>query len=851
MFSRRGVALLCLVLVMLFVVRPPAWRLRDRVLRSIAAALGRNVEVGSLHVRFLPRPGFEIEDLVIHDDPAFGAEPLLRAPEVTAGLQVGALLRGRIAIASLSLSDASLNLTRNDAGAWNVENLLERTSKITVAPTASGRRASRPHFPYIESSGTRINFKTGAEKTHFALTDAKLALWQESENTWGIRLQARPIRTDANLTDTGVINVTGNWQRASDVHQTPIQFSFEWKQAQIGQISKLVYGDDKGWRGSGIVSGQIAGTPEHLALVADGVIDDFRRRDVIGGNDLRLAAHCSTEYSLVTRGITNLECIAPSGNGTLDLKGSVSAGHTSTSPFPGYDLQLSVKDVPSQSLLALVRHTNANFAGDLVADGHIGAIFQLVRRDGDIAQVHGSGQLQELQLSSIGAKTEVSVGAVPFSVVYGGLGSRAGTEVQNRRSAVHKTGNDTAQSLGSKQPPQIEIGPFNVALGRTTPIQVHAFFSRSGYNATVRGDAAVKRLLQSARAIGIGVPSVNAEGASMIDLKIAGSWNGERPIVLGTAQLHSVYAQVRGVNGPVSIAKATVVLGDDSVRVQNLSASAANAVWHGSLRIPRPCLAPRDCQVQFNLHADELSASGLNSYFNPALQKKSWYKFLSIDDDQPRYLLQARAQGKVSVDRLMLGNTLCMRFSSDLILDEGRVTLSGSKGEVLGGNISGNWEANFAAKPPTYTGSGNLENVSLEEVSDLMHDGWIAGTGTAKYDFQAAGWTLRDVLDSAELNADFSLIDSSFAHVVLTRTSGPLQAGNFSGTLRLRQSEFSFEDSKLETANSVYTVSGTASLSGELNLRLAAEGTPGFMLSGTVSQTRVSTNPTTAASLTP
>ena len=72
-------------------------------------------------------------------------------------------------------------------------------------------------FPYIEATRARINFKIGPEKTHFAFTDARFALWQESENSWGMRLKANPIRTDANLTDTGVINVTGMWQRVAGV----------------------------------------------------------------------------------------------------------------------------------------------------------------------------------------------------------------------------------------------------------------------------------------------------------------------------------------------------------------------------------------------------------------------------------------------------------------------------------------------------------------------------------------------------------------------------------------------------------------------------------------------------------
>ena len=57
-----------------------------------ARPVGRPVDIGSVHVRLLPRPGFDLENLVVYDDPAFGAEPMLRASEVTADLRLTSLL---------------------------------------------------------------------------------------------------------------------------------------------------------------------------------------------------------------------------------------------------------------------------------------------------------------------------------------------------------------------------------------------------------------------------------------------------------------------------------------------------------------------------------------------------------------------------------------------------------------------------------------------------------------------------------------------------------------------------------------------------------------------------------------
>ena len=91
-FLVLGVALL----VVLCLARPGANRLRSRIVESISLALGRTVEVSAVRLRLLPRPGFELEDFVVHDDAAYGAEPMLRAQEVIALLRLTSLLRGHL-----------------------------------------------------------------------------------------------------------------------------------------------------------------------------------------------------------------------------------------------------------------------------------------------------------------------------------------------------------------------------------------------------------------------------------------------------------------------------------------------------------------------------------------------------------------------------------------------------------------------------------------------------------------------------------------------------------------------------------------------------------------------------------
>lgn len=851
LLSKRVIGAFCFLLLVLYLLRPGAGWMRARVSNSISQAVGRNVQVGYVRLRFLPRPGFEIDDLLVKDDPAFGAEPLVRASDVTAALSLGALLRGHIEIARLSLSEPSLNLTRNADGKWNLEDLIDRTSHSSLAPTGSGRGSDAPDFPYIEARDARVNFKMGTEKTHFALTNAQLALWQDSENTWGARLQARPIRTDANLTDTGIVNVNGLWRRSAQVHETPIQVSFQWKQAQLGQVSKLVYGSEKAWRGAALLSGTILGTPDQLKISVDASTDDFRRQDVIGGASLRLAAHCAAQYDPPTRGVVDVDCSGPVGGGYIQAKGSASGILLNGKPFAKADLWLVTNKAPAESVISLLQHARPEFPGDLQVNGDVSSTIQVQRTDPQQpVSVHGSGSIDDLQITRTGTDA-IGFGTVPFTVSNGVEDSAAKTK--HHATSSKKRG--TATSPAGGLPPQelrAEFGPINLASGKAGPLTGEATLTRAGFSGSVHGNATVNRVLATAKAVSLPTPAFSGDGTADVSLKFSGEWfSHERPVIVGTAHLHSVRAQIRGVNAPVKIVTADLAIDGEAVTVQNLSAETADSTWHGSLRIPRPCASPDDCESQFKLHVDRLAANSLNNLLNPSQRPKAWYRFLSLGKDQPSYLLQAKASGKIAIDKLTLGNAACNHFTSDLSLEAGKVTLSGFKAECLEGKAAGTLKADFAAKPPRYSGEGNFDGFSLSTVAKLTHDGWVEGSGRADYQFKAGGSNWQDLLDSAELAAQFNVSGGTFPHIVLTRESGPLRAEDFSGTLRLSDRTISFHDAKLTTANEVYTVSGTASFAGALNLKAVSEAAGGYMIGGTFAKTRVSAIPNAEASLKP
>jgi hypothetical protein len=565
-----------------------------------------------------------------------------------------------------------------------------------------------------------------------------------------------------------------------------------------------------------------------LQITGEASIDQLRRQDMPAGTDFTLAAECSAEYDSDQRSLTNVDCNSPTGDGSLELKGSAAG-----IPFSSYNLTLLAKNAPVQSAIELLRHVNQTLPRDLNATGNMDLAFSLRRASSSTAaQLLGEGEATGVRLSSR-ARTELILGRVPFALV-----------------TPSSTSKSQAGALNNF--PKLQIGPINVALGRPVPVQAHLVISRSGYTASIRGEAGLKRLLQAAQMLRLPAPQVSAEGITSLDLNLAGAWDLATPALTGTAQLRAVHAQVRGMNSPFQVRRADLAIDNDAVRVKNLDALAAGSTWRGSLVIPRPCATPDTCRIQFHLRSAETSALALNRLFNPLAAKRPWYKILAIGNSS-NYFAKATATGSVAIDKLILGGAVCTRFSSDLDLEKAKLSLTNTHGNLLGGQTAANFKADFSVRPPMYSGTGNFDGVWLSSISELMRTGWIDGEGSANYRFTTSGWNLQDLLKQAEVDAKFSIKDGEFPHILLSENAEPLRSSVFSGQLVFRDGAFSLDDTELVSDSGVFNVSGTASLTGDLDLKMTGENSGGYNVSGTLDQTRVSpiTNPPTQAALKP
>jgi uncharacterized protein involved in outer membrane biogenesis len=831
--KRRLAAVAALIILVLFLLRPGASRLKSRIISSISASLGRSVDLSSVHIRLLPRPGFDLQNLVVYDDPAFGAEPMLRASEVTADLRLTSLLRGRIEIARLDLAEPSLNLVHATSGRWNLEALLERAARTPMAPTGKTKSAPQPRFPYIECSSGRINLKNGPEKKPYALINADFSLWQESENAWGVRLKAQPFRTDLNLNDVGQLQVNGIWQRAANVKETPLEFDVEWTRAQLGQVTKFLTGNDQGWRGDIQVDTRLSGTLAELKIASTTSVDDFRRYDLTSGRALRLTVHCDGEYSSLSHEFHQVLCGAPTGNGLVTLAGDIG--------LPGsrrYSITIKAENVPAASLVTLVQRAKRNLPDDVTADGTLEGTLTM-RQDalaGVKPRFDGRGEITDFHLSSARMKAELGPTTVPFVLTDG--------------SGKHDQGTTNRRGFTVPAGPHLEVGPVALSSGHGAA-SGHAWVSRSRYNVTLAGESEIAKMLRLGRLIGVATTSATVEGPAQLNLQIAGSWVATSavrdagvplPQVTGTAKLKNIRITAANLSDPVEVLSAQLQLGEDSVHVSKLSATAAGTTWKGSLEMPRGCGTPAQCPVKFTLNADEIALSRVNEWATGTGKKRPWYKVLQSDGKAGSSLLaRLHASGHVTANRFVIHGVTANAVSADVDLDAGKLRVSNLDGDLLGGKHRGKWQADFTASPWICKGSGTLSGISLDKIATQMDDDWIAGTASGSY--TVTGPCTPKFWHSADGMLQADLRNGALPHVLL-ETDSELQITRLTGEARLADGKFVLQSATLDSPSGKYAISGTASLQRDLDLKMtraqAETARSGYEITGTIAKPRVS-----------
>jgi len=783
------VALLALVAVLAGIFVPPflsVSRYKSQITHLMAASLGRPVRLSSVSLRLLPRPGFVLYDLTVEEDPAFGAEPLLRASTVTAHIRLLSLWRGRLELSEVSVDDASLNLVRSLDGSWNLDSLFRTAA--TKAGSSNSAQNHAPPFPYIAATNSRVNFKNGVEKLPFSLVDTDLSFWQAEPGEWRIRLRGQPARTDVSLdlADTGIVELNATARKAPELRQMPIHLDLEWRDAQLGQLTRLGTGSDVGWRGDLRGEVHLDGTAASAQINTRLRATDVHRAEFAPAAPMDFDANCVFVYHYSERSLEKLVCDSPLGTGHIRLAGDLPGN----SARPHFSVEFD--RIPVAAGLDALRTVRSGIGPDLEATGTAsGKITYAETPAGKVSEKNPAkaGPVR-------GAKSAAAKGSGPASPLTGSFtidGFRlSGGGLSRPIQAPKLVLEPAAETEGHEQ---ALAGTVAVPMGGATPLSVNVHLWLKGYQVAMRGPVSIARGRELAHAVGIHQASVMDSLAGdplAVDLSAEGPWlpaqeipfgifppaaaapaplppkpavpkaaadDAGTPAAIPAADSLSGTVTVRNANWKADYLANHVEISEATLHV-NLVAGLGDSVWDpvafsygplkgtASFRVPGSCETPVPCPSQFQVQFGELDAATVQTAILGAHEKGTLLSDLIDRLRSSSAPVWPQLEGTVKADSLVLGPVTLKDAVAELNFKPTGAEITSLAANLLGGSIHASGTLATGDKP-AYTLQGDFDKLNPAAVGQLLGEDWRGGTFDANGKIELTGYTGADLAASA------------------------------------------------------------------------------------------------------
>jgi len=763
--SKLWIVALALTILVAIIVIPPLVSInqyKSRIARAMSNSLGRPVHMSAVELRLLPRPGFVITDLTVDEDPAYGAEPVLHANTVTAAIRLFSLWRGRLDMSRISVDEASLNLVRTPDGRWNLDTLFRTAARSQSTGMRQGRLLT---LPYLEATNSRIHIKKGVEKLPFSLVNADLSFWEEDPGDWRVRLKGQPARTDVslNLSDTGIVQLEGRMRRAPELRQMPVHVEMEWREAQMGQLTRLLIGSDAGWRGDVTAEMKLDGTADSADVTTRLRAAGVHREEFAPVAPLDFDANCGFTYHYSARAIDKLVCDSPLGGGHLRLEGNL--------PGSGQPkLSLAVEKIPAQAVLDALRTVRHELGAGLEADGTLsGKLTYDPTAPAAVAVTPNKPPHQGRKV--LDTKQAPPPSPLSGSIVVDGLklsGGSLSQPVQIQKASLDPATN--ADGQGS-----ILSGTANVPAGAPAPLVFTVRLSLTGYQVTARGAGSPVRVRQLAHAAGLkeaGALDAIAGDPLTMDLAIEGPWlpapdsladegvsstPGAPAVVAaakpdrltGTVTLHNANWKTGALATAVQIPEATLRLGGGAMIWNPVTFAYGPLKGTARVEIPsceaaeEPCLPAVD--VDFTtLDAAELQTTLLGSEKEGTLLATVIARFTS-SSKHPWPALQMT----VKADSLALGPVTLVDFRADLKMSPEAAEITTIDAGLLGGQFHMTGKVENGDKP-AYSFDGQITKASASDLCTLFELKCAGGSFDGDGKLELAGFAGADLAKSAK-----------------------------------------------------------------------------------------------------
>ena len=765
--KRLVLALIAIVVMLAVLLVPPfvsIQRYKSRITQLMSRSLGRPVRLSGVELRLLPRPGFVITDLTVEEDPSYGAEPILHANTVTAAIRLWALWRGHLEISRVSVDEASLNLVRNEANQWNLDPFFR------VASGGHPAQNQQPPFPYLEATNSRINVKKGIEKLPYSLVNADVSVWQENAGDWRVRLRGQPARTDVSLdlADMGIVRLEGRVRRAANPNQMPIHLDLDWREAQLGQLSRLILGSDPGWRGDLTGQMQLDGTPEAAQVKTRLTATGVHRAEFAPPEALDFDANCGFVYHYAGRSVEKLSCDSPLGDGHIMLAADLPADAPAR-------FAVEVHQVPVNAGLDIMRTLRSGFNSDLVARGTISGhlAYDPARQSSETLKPQ-STRTGVAHSKRGGTKPPAVRLPEPFSgaLTVDGLqfgGGGLSQPIQIQRITLEPT------ALKPGQAPALGA-TISVPAGAVQPLSVAIECTPAGYRAAVHGTASFPRLRELAHVAGFADLSALqglAGDPATLDLRAEGPWlprpmpelqpaeavvslddalvlkDADADQLAGTVTIRNANWKTDALVNHVEIAQAVLHLGGGAIVWDPVQFSDGPVSGAASLRVPLACVTGDACLPQLDLHFADLDAAALQAALLGAKKQSTGISALIERFSGSSAPAWPRINSTIEADTLRLGPVTLEDAEIALTVGPAGAEFTSIGGNLLGGTVHGNGKLAQGDKP-AYTFDAAFEKISGPRVCEIFELRCLGGLLDGKGSVEMAGFTDSDLAKSAK-----------------------------------------------------------------------------------------------------
>lgn len=818
-----GLLLAAMLLPLLFNLN----RFHRQVQEALEAEFGRRVSLGSIELRLVPRVGLEAAYVTVEEDPAFGAEPFIRAEKLSCDLNVWSLAKRRLEFPHLAFTRPSINLVKNATGRWNLAAFLEQAGGPAAAsppadlragavrPTLAGRRTS---FSSLELEDARLNFKIREEKKVYALAETDARLERAAGDRWKLELEGRPIRSDRALTEAGILRVRGELgPLAGGYGELPLAIELELQKTQLADFLVFFFGQESGVLGRVEARARFTGTPRQLQTEGTAQISDIHGWDMLappGAPVWQLRYRVAIDALAGTVGFQELQ--VESSASRFQAAGSFTPWAT---PMK-WEIRFAPLQLGLQDVFGLYAALHKGVDPEARVSGQAGGALTWT---GPGHGLEGSLDWQGVALATRALAQGIE--ARRFRLDFARDGASLPGLSLTFRSASTRT-----------RPETLDVAASWMRRGNLPTFKIH--LASLGLR--------LERLGALAGMLGLDLTrSARLDGGASLALDYQGALTGEQRFTRrGWVELRAVHLTSPLLNEPISIQHARLEFAGSRVRIAPLAAQVAGADVTGNLVL----LTEPSLSCTFGLDLGALDVDRLDQLLNPRRRRRLRLS-TAVEEDRtlPQtaqgeigavdFFSRLRARGQLNVSRLLVRSVELDNLRAEVDYAARRTRLDKLRFELFGGRFAGVAQLDFL-NPPGYRLEGQWERIDLERLlrATSRQAEHYSGILSARAVLETTGTDKRQLLDSLTGRGAFVVENGQITHLnllaALERAAGlqaapPVDPGtevhSISGEFFLAEKRVRLSNALMVLGSASASVEGTADLEGRLNLALTAE----------------------------